>query len=176
MIVALVRHGETDENHFDRLQGRSNHLLNETGKRQARKLREEIASKKYDICYVSPLARSVETAMILVGDRVLMLNDDRLIERDLGQLEGHIRKEYDTDIYWDYDLNTNKDGVETVHDLFKRCEDFLNFLKSKNYQSVLIVSHSAIYRTLRYLLKNKELKGKLYDGIIKNCQYEEFEI
>lgn len=176
MKVALVRHGQTEENFRNRLQGRSNHILNETGKRQAQRLREKIKNKEYDICYTSPLARCVETAMILIGDRVLMELDERLVERNLGKLEGHARSEYDTDFYWDYDLNTNENEVEPVHDLFKRCEEFLNSLKEKNYQSVLIVSHSAIYRTLRYLLTNGELKGKLYNGIIDNCQYEEFEI
>ena len=176
MIVALVRHGETDENLKNHMQGISNHILNETGKSQARKLREEIQSKKYDICYTSPLARCVETAMILVGDRVLMKNDPRIIERNMGELEGHPREEYDTELYWDYELNTSEKGVEPVQDIFKRAEDFLNSIKKENYQQVLVVTHGATYRALRYLLTNHKLVGKLFDGNIKNCQYEEFEI
>ncbi len=176
MKIALVRHGETEENFEEKIQGRMNPLLNDTGRRQAQKLRDKIREKHYDVCYTSPLVRCVETAMILIGDRVLMVTDSRLIERDMGELEGHPRGEYNSYLYWDYDLNCSDHKVEALQDLFKRCEDFLDFVKEKNQEDVLIVTHGAVYRALRYLLKNHKLKGKLFDGFIKNCQYEEFEI
>ena len=176
MKIALVRHGETEKNSLDLIQGRENHLLNDTGRKQAQTLRDKIRSKHFDICYTSPLVRCVETAMILIGDRVLMVTDPRLIERDMGELEGHPREEYNAYQYWDYDLNSSEHKVEALQDLFKRCEDFLNFLKEKDQEDILIVTHGAVYRALRYLLKNHRLKGKLFDGFIENCQYEEFEI
>ena len=47
-----------------------------------------IKEKHYDYCYMSPLVRCVETALILIGDRVEMIPEKRLIERGLGELEG----------------------------------------------------------------------------------------
>ena len=99
---------------------------------------------------------------------MVLFVDFLVIKKDLNT--------WDLSFLFVYDLNSKENDVEPVQDLFKRCEEFLNSLKEKNYQSVLIVSHSAIYRTLRCLLKNNELKGKLYDGTIENCQYEEFEL
>lgn len=176
-MIALVRHGQTEENYQDRIQGRSNHLLNDTGRRETQALRDRIREKHFDVCYTSPLIRCVETAMILIGDRVPMIRDERLIERDMGELEGHPREEYNAYLYWDYDLDKKDRGVEGLQELFKRCSNFLDYVKEKNpNQDVLIVTHGAVYRTLRYLLRNHKLKGKLFDGFIRNCQYEEFEM
>ena len=126
---------------------------------------------------MSPLVRCVETAFILVGDRVEMIRDDRLIEREMGELEGRPREEYNAYRYWDYDLNTSDRGVEPIQDVFKRCEDFLDYIKNKysDDDSILIVTHGSPYRALRYLIRKEELKGHLLDGVIDNCQCEEFE-
>ena len=48
----------------------SNILLNDTGRRQCKKLRDKLKDKSFDVCYMSPLVRCVETAFILVGDKV----------------------------------------------------------------------------------------------------------
>ena len=106
-----------------------------------------------------------------------MIPDQRLIERDMGSLEGQPRKEYNTYLYWDYEKNIADDGVEPIQDVFKRCKSFLEDIKEKYpNENILVVTHGAPYRALRYLLTNHKLKGKLYDGLIKNCQYEEFKI
>ena len=65
----------------------------------------------------------------------------------------------------------------SIKDLFDRCQDFLNYVK-KEYsgKSIIIVTHSAPYRALRHLILNHDIKGKLLDGKIDNCQVEEFEI
>lgn len=67
--------------------------------------------------------------MIIVGDRVEIKEDDRLIERYLGNFEGKDKKEYDPNIYWDYDLNSNSEEVEAIQDIFKRCNSFVEDLK-----------------------------------------------
>ena len=177
MKITLVRHGQTEENFCNRVQGKKNNLLNDTGRRQCNNLRMRLLDKKFDYCYMSPLVRCVETAFILVGDRVEMIRDDRLIDREMGELEGRPREEYNVYRYWDYDLNTSDRGVEPIQDVFKRCEDFLDYIKNKysDDDSILIVTHGSPYRALRYLIRKEELKGHLLDGVIDNCQCEEFE-
>ena len=178
MKITLVRHGQTDNNKDGRIQGRANNMLNDEGRRQCRKAKSKILDKHFDICYTSPLVRCVETGMILVGDSVKMVTDDRLIERDMGELEGCQRGSYDFLSYWDYELNNNEHGIEAIQDIFKRCEDFLNYIKEKNSpdSSVLIVTHGAPFRALRHLILKNDLKGDLYDGKIENCRVEELEI
>jgi broad specificity phosphatase PhoE len=178
MKIILVRHGQTEDNFNGIMQGRSNNLLNDTGRRQCQKLREKLLDKKIDYCYMSPLVRCVETAFILIGDRAEMIRDDRLIERDLGKLEGKKREVYDVNKYWDYDLNSNDKGVEPVRDVIDRCSDFLEYIKNK-YTSdtcILIVTHSAPVKALKLLLENKKLEGNLFERNIENSEYLEFEI
>lgn len=177
MKITLVRHGQTEDNFNGILQGRRNVLLNDTGRRESQMLRMKINDKDYDYCYMSPLTRAVETAMILIGDRVEMIPDKRLIERDLGKLDGDKKEMYNEYKFWDYDLNKEDFNVEKIQDVFKRCEEFLDYIKEKYPdKSILIVTHTAPYRALRHLLNKTKLKGNLLDGYIRNCQIEEFEI
>lgn len=178
MKITLVRHGETEMNSLGKLQGRSNVSLNEKGRMKCGELKAKLKDKHYDVCYMSKLVRCCETAMIIVGDRVKTVFDDRLIERGLGELEGQSHDMYDDIGFWNYDLNKSDLEVEPIHDLFSRCSDFLNYIKEKypSDSSILIVTHSAVYRALRHLILNHKLEGNMYDSKVHNCQCEEFEI
>ena len=175
MKIALVRHGQTEENYLGNIQGLRNVMLNDTGRRQCQKLREKIKETDFDYCYMSPLVRTVETAIILIGERVETFPDKRLIERDMGELEGTPRENYDGEKYWDWELNSSDLGVESVQSMYDRCRDFLDYIISKHKgQSILIVTHSATFRMLRHILLNHEMKGNLLDKVVPNCHYEEF--
>jgi probable phosphoglycerate mutase len=177
MTITLVRHGQTEDNYLEKIQGSSNGPLNDTGRRQCQRLRNKIKDKHYDYCYMSDMVRAVETAMILIGDRVLTIPDKRLVERNMGELEGRPRVEYNAYKFWDYDLNRADYGIEPIQDVFKRCSEFLDYIKNKHSdEDILIVTHGAIYRALRHLLLNHKLKGNLLDRYVENCQIEEFKI
>lgn len=176
MKITLVRNAETEEDFLKRIQGRKNILLNDTGRRESKRLRDKIRDKNYDYCFMSPLVRCVETAMILIGDRVEMIPENRISDRDTGEYEGKDSSSYNSKKYWDYDLNASDCGVESIKDLCLRCEDFFNYLL-KNYsdKDILIVTHAANFRILRHLLLKHKLSGNLLDGEISNCQFEEYE-
>ncbi len=177
MKIVLVRHGQTESNYLEICQGSSNILLNDTGRRECQKLRDKIKDKHYDVCYMSPLVRAVETEMILIGDRVRMIPDKRLIDRDLGELEGKERSLYDANKYWDYNLNCSEQGVEPVQNIFKRCSEFLDYIMEKHKdETVLIVAHAATVRAIRHILLKSDLGKTLLHDDIKNCYYEEIEV
>ena len=152
--IYLVRHGETEANYEGKMQGKSDqYSLTERGVRDTKKLKEHLKDKPIDLCITSPLKRTWETAMILVGDRVYIEEDTRLIERDLGEFERKNDTEYDHKKYWDFKLNTDEQGVEKVGDIISRCESFLKDIKEKYpNQNILIVSHKAVIRALHHLL------------------------
>lgn len=177
MIITLVNHGQTEEDFLGKIQGLGNNLLNDTGRRQCLRLKYNIKDKKYDYCYMSPSVRAVETAMILIGDRVETIPDKRLVERDMGELEGRPIQEFNAYKFWDYDLNKNDFGVESIQDVFKRCRIFLDYIMEKYPEkNIMIVTHDSPYRALRHLLLNHELSGNLLDNRIDNCCIEEFKI
>ena len=177
MKITLVRHGESESNYLEICQGSTNILLNDTGRRQCQKLRDSIKDKHFDICYTSPLVRAVETAMILIGDRVKMIPEKKLVDRDLGELEGKERSLYDANKYWDYNLNSGDLGVEPVQEIFKRCGEFLDYILEKHKdESVLIVAHAASIRAIRHILLKSDLSKNLLLKDIENCFYEEIEV
>lgn len=177
MKVTLVRHAQTEDNFLGKIQGRENSLLNDTGRRQAQRLRGKLLDEDFACCYSSPLLRTFETAFTLVGDRCEIIRDDRLLEREMGELENRPKEEYNAFQFWNYDQNRQDYGIEGVQDLISRCRDFLSYLKEKYPdQHILIVTHSGPYRALRHLLLNHPLKGNLLDGFIDNCSCETFEI
>ena len=177
MKITLVRHGQTDDNFNGIMQGRRNVLMNDTGRRQCQMLRMKLEGKEFDYCYMSPLTRTVETAMILIGDKVQMISDPRLIERDMGELDGKSREMYNAYKYWNYDYVDKEFGVEAAQSILKRCDEFLKYLKDKYVnESILIVTHEAPYRALRHLIRGDKLQGNLLDGKIDNCSCETFEL
>jgi broad specificity phosphatase PhoE len=87
--LLLVRHGETDWNADGRLQGQTDRPLSEFGRKQARRLADELATEELEAIYSSDLARARETAEI-VGERVGLpvTFDPDLREKDWGTWEG----------------------------------------------------------------------------------------
>ena len=179
MKIYLVRHGETDANKNKIMQGQSQNLqLNDNGIRQATTLKNKLKDIKFNICFTSPMIRAWSTAMILVGDRVEIKEDKRLVERYLGNLEGKERTSYDVSKYWNYNLNSNDEEVEPIKEIFERCSNFINDIKN-NYndnETILIVSHGAVTRCLHHILKNSDLNKNLLDFKIENCYCNKYEL
>lgn len=90
----LLRHGETEWNAQDRLQGHMNSSLSREGLRQADALAERLATLPFQALYSSDLDRAVETAARIAARTGHALQPDaRLRERALGILEGLTRME-----------------------------------------------------------------------------------
>lgn len=89
-MLAFIRHGQTDWNRDDRLQGSSDIPLNDIGREQARQAAALLRDGGWDAIVSSPLSRARETAEIIAADLGLELGPayDELIERDYGVLEG----------------------------------------------------------------------------------------
>jgi broad specificity phosphatase PhoE len=87
--LLLVRHGETDWNAVGRLQGQTDRPLSEFGRRQARRLADELADERLEAIYSSDLVRARETAEIVARPLGLPVNlDPDLREKDWGTWEG----------------------------------------------------------------------------------------
>lgn len=173
MKLYVIRHGRTSWNEKGLMQGRVNIKLSETGKKEAKDIREKLKNISFDICISSPLKRTLETASIVTDNKYKIITDELLIERNLGEFEGKKYAEYEKLKFWDYKLNNDSYGVEPVKDILKRTSYFLNNLKEKDYKTVLIVSHAATIRAINYniigydsntdFLEFKPTHGEIYE-------------
>ena len=161
------------------MQGRGlNYDLNNNGIKQVKELKKDIDKLDINACFTSPLLRSQSTAIILVGDRIEIKEDKRLIERYLGDLEGKNKKEYNVKEYWNISKNINDHGVEPIKDVIERTEAFLAYLRD-NYDKddkILIVSHNAVVKAIMNILDNKNYKEKLEVYSIPNSCLKECEM
>lgn len=175
MKIYLLRHTETKMNEEGKIQGKINTELSRKGMKEAEKIRDNLKDYDFDVCFSSPLIRAMQTAFTVVGDRVLILKDDRLIERDLGSYEGKDKKDNILDDYWDYNSNLSTNDVEPIRDVYQRIEAFLEDIKD-DYQDkkVLIVSHGAIIRAFHNKFHNCIDNPDLIK--IKNGYFEEVEL
>ncbi|MGW9182427.1 histidine phosphatase family protein [Agromyces sp. NPDC055661] len=97
MLLALIRHGQTDWNLAGRMQGRTDIPLNETGRAQALAAAAPLAAEPWDVVVSSPLDRARETAAIIARELDLPVGGayDELIEQDFGEAEGTLVSELD---------------------------------------------------------------------------------
>lgn len=143
--LVLVRHGETDWNRTNRVQGLSDIPLNDTGRDQARRAGHRLAADHFDAVVSSPLSRAAETARIIaaeigVPDVELV---DALVERNYGEAEGLTGPEIDARF----------GGVvharETREEVLARAKPALLALAERHPgQRVLVVSHGGVIGTL----------------------------
>ncbi len=152
MKLIVIRHGETDLNREDRLQGSVGPNLGLTtgGRGGVERLRDSLLFTP-ELIYTSPLVRARETSQLL-NERfnVLILERDELKERDFGSLSGKLRSEIDPKLVED-DLEGHYDyrpfGGESVDDVRARVRAFINML-SPEHDTVMAVTHRGIIRIL----------------------------
>ena len=157
-MFAFIRHGQTDWNKEDKLQGSSDIPLNAEGRRQAHEAATALAGEGWQVVVSSPLSRARETAEIIAGDLGLDLGPSYpdLVERDYGSLEGtsssgavaaHPHRDYP--------------GAETLDQVAARGRRALDAIAADfGDADVVVVAHGTL---IRYTLAS--LAGHPIDGI-----------
>lgn len=89
MKIYLVRHGETDWNLQERMQGQADNPLNDTGRKQAQIVADKLRGITFDAAFSSTLCRAAATAEIILGQQKdLLQKDARVMEIGFGPWEG----------------------------------------------------------------------------------------
>ena len=176
MKLYVVRHGQTDWNIQNKLQGCVEVPLNSTGIQQAHLLSNNIKSLDFDFIFSSPLNRALETAKIINQKKhVPIITNDSLIERSFGLLEGVYGYQYDKSLYWDYDKNYSDKNVEKVQDFFKRVHSFLDILKKQyDNKKLLLVTHNGVNIAINCYFNGFPPKKDLLSITLDNCCYAEY--
>ncbi len=178
MRIYLVRHGETNLNKDNLMQGRVNEPLNDHGREQAKAMADKLKGIHFDRIFVSPLDRAQETAEIISGlKREEMTVEPRIIETDFGKYEkaDYYKMGVPMTLYWALpEVFPAPKTVESVKSMVKRSHGFLKELEDADYDNVLIVCHGGIIRALRGYLEHS-FKGIRWRPKPKNCEVSVYE-
>ena len=174
MKVYIVRHGEVPHNALKQYNS-ADEDLNEVGVLQANALKEKIKDLNYDIIISSPLVRARHTASIINVHNKEVIIDERIKERDPGDLSGKSLTVTNREEYWNYNTKVQYGTSEDIKEFFKRVYDFLDELKKKDYSSVLVVAHSGVSKAFSAYFEGLG-DGKVLNRGLKNCEIKEYEL
>ncbi len=176
--INLMRHGLTDWNKDQKIQGRTNVPLDESSVDKINKIMPQLRSENFDIIISSPLMRAKQTAEIVNKQLNLpLIEDELLVERNYGKFEGKKVNDIKND-HPDYakdkiNYDIPGDDEETYQEIAQRLKKFIKQV-SKEYpnKKILVICHNAVIRTFKMIIKDsspKELSGykPSFDKLVK---------
>ncbi len=163
--LLLTRHGETEENKRDIMQGLMPGKLSDKGIRQAQQLGRLLADREIDAIVCSDLARSYDTAKIIGGMKGLAPRPTSLLrEIDWGKHTGGRLSSID----W----KNLPEGCETLEHLSERAKAFIYWIKQEYPgKCVLAVGHGAIDRAILAFIEGKNALEMADMPIMKNTSF-----
>ena len=174
MKIYAARHGQTSWNAQNRILGRTDLELTETGVQQAEKLAEILNEKNIDIILSSPLKRAIQTSEIIAKKLGLPIKiDERLIEQNYGIYEGEDRKNegfLNNKRNFAYRYPGGESMMQVVYRVYSLIEEIKNTYSDK---TVLLVCHGGVLRILNtyfYDMTNDEF----VNDIAKNTELREY--
>lgn len=178
MIITAVRHGETNENAQDIVQGQSYGTLSLRGLEQIAALSRTLRTEAFDYIFTSDLERCVVTATAIADNHraAAFVEDPRLRERSMQPEEGKTFAE----LNWSYaDVfhpeHKTADG-ESWFDVLERVRGFFDELRSLPVEArVLLVTHGGPIRALASLAESKPLTETLPLDI-PNCSIWQWQL
>lgn len=165
--LIIARHGETIENGLNICQGQEHGTLSEKGIRENEKLGVQLKQFSFQTIYSSPLNRALQTAQAIHkhNNSSLIITDERLMERNLGVLQGKAYPQpyFETDIYED---------METIESVAERSAAFLDEIRRNHRnETIVLVSHGYIIKVMLALLRNLPLTEFHKIKLMNNSSY-----
>jgi broad specificity phosphatase PhoE len=153
--LLLIRHGETQWNADQRVQGHLDVPLSAQGVEQSRRLAAWLADEPLDAVYTSDLQRAHVTAEVVTAARRPVWPDARFREARFGGFEGLTAAECAASFpeeyaAWRADAVRNRPpGGETLEDLRDRCMEALReHLPKHPRQTVAVFAHGGPIRAM----------------------------
>lgn len=168
MILALVRHGQTNFNLTGLIQGRIDNPLNQNGRKQA----YDAASKLKDInlkfnkMAASPLSRALETAFIINNELNIESHiyiDPLFVERDFSYFDGVQVK----DAFAEISNSVPSEGYETDEEIIIRVKSAIKKLYNKyKDDNVILCTHSHFIKSVLIMIDNN--KYDFFNFLLEN--------
>ncbi len=187
MEIYFIRHGQTNYNAQRRFQGQLDIPLNETGRKQARKLRDVLTTEQveFNALYSSPLCRAIETAEIIAAGALEPRICEVLIEIDLGEYDGRLESEIANDIGADNYAKWRRQnyivpapGGESIIQAQHRVSGFLKEISSQfNIKDKIgVVAHQGIFTAMKAQLSGWSDRASLDNYKQPNDQIDIWEL
>lgn len=178
MKLYVTRHGRTNYNDARLCNDDASvdvHITDE-GTAQAKQVAKKLKDMYFDRIIVSTLPRTHQTADIINSYHQVPVEVDGRISDNRTGFEGKPVDEYfaardAADDSWAYKAA----GAESLYDVQTRVEEFLEDLKAKPYNSVLVVTHQCVIRQIVGILRG--LSREATDAIdVLQGDYVDFEL
>ena len=167
----LVRHGETEWNRQQRIQGSTDIPLNDTGRAQALASAALLASAEPHAVFASPLLRAFETGEIIARTLGLPVPVPvpKLVERHYGEAEGlnyrQIEKRFP-----DRSLVPGQEHKQQLSTRSMRA--LLAIARSSDGEAVVIVAHGGVIRAILAELHPSGPHGPIANGSIHTLGFD----
>lgn len=171
LTIYFTRHGQTEWNVQQRMQGWGNGELTELGISDAKNLASRLNNTPIDKIYSSTSKRAYETAEIVASKRnIEIIKDDLFREMSFGDWEGVNRDDViakcpdDFKAFWETPHLFNRNGCETFADLQERAKQALQMIIDQNKDgTILVVAHSIFLRMTFAHIKGLPI-SQIFDG------------
>ncbi|MDH3353279.1 MAG: histidine phosphatase family protein [Nanoarchaeota archaeon] len=136
--IYLFRHGKTTFNRDGRFTGQMEARLTKEGKKHANKIAQKLKNKKFEVAIHTRLSRSKDTLKPVLKfhpECKIILEDDRMIERSYGELQGTTHKQFINRIgEQSYNLRVHGDSLVSLEP--KMREKIEEFLGTEEYKAI----------------------------------------
>lgn len=136
-------------------------------------MRDKIKNMDFDIIISSPLNSTKYTAEIININSKKIIYDDRIKERSCGDLSGKPLEVTNREEYLNYNTAIQYGTSENIKLFFERVYNFLDQLKKRSYEKVLIVAHSGVSKAFSGYFEGIQ-DGKFLNRGLKNCEIKEY--
>ena len=176
MDLYIARHGETEFNVEHRVQGSGKDApLTLYGIEQAKALGKSLEGISFDAVFSSPQKRAVDTVEIAFAGKYKPVLDERLVEIGLGVIEGMIWAEVmaaypDCGFLSDPSSYNPPPKGESLTDMIKRVNDFMEDIKKLDYEKVFVMAHGYVLRVFYACAIDKSISAIGKAPHYKNCE------
>lgn len=170
--IYIVRHGETEWNQKNLVQGHTDIPLAEAGQKQALARAEYFKDVSFDHVVSSDMQRAMQTASILSQGRDLPLHtSSTLREQSWGAWEGHSFDKLREMFGEGFNAYSGSKphavpGVESHSEIARRVSPYLQQIAVENDgQNVLVVSHGGVLKSLIYHFGVESLYNLAFENL-----------
>lgn len=177
MELYVVRHGQTIVNVKKLINSRNIIGINATGKKQAEFAAKQIEKEKIDLIICSPLRRTKQTCKIINKNKVKVIYDKRILERDSGSMQFKKIEKLDFNEWYDINKEMVYKNSEGFKSILKRVKEFIEEIKQKYSNSnILIVTHGDVCKAIYAYLNNINDEKEISLFKQGNCEIKRYSI